>query len=200
MTSHADERAPTDSSWHHATTPLRPAHTDWLHHHLDVEGTETALGTFAARAAGAGVIPWHLDLDQIEEDAFHILAGAGALSLYGAQVLAGQLRQAVGRRHGLAVNQVGHSRACPFDLHALLPVPPDVLVLGPDHPDAVAWLWRAWGTTEMLRHVTRRSKSTRTRLCFAFWSADWTPWRALETLRTNWPDLRWNVRPRYDRE
>lgn len=180
-----------------AAPPLRLAHTDWLYHHLDIEGPPEAVDAFAAAAAGAGTIPWRLDLDQIEEDLFHTLAGAGTLSLHGAEILARQLREAAGRRHRLAVDRVGRSRACPFDLHALLPVPDEVLPLGPTHPDALAWLWSAWGTTDALRHVTRRSASTPTRLSLAFWSADWTPWRALHTLQAAWPRLRLTVRPHY---
>ncbi len=174
-------------------------HTDWLYHHLDVEGSETALAAFAGRAAGAGTIPWRLDLDRIEEDAFHTLAVAGALSVSGAGILAGQLREAVGRRHRLAVGRVGRSRLCPFDLHALRPVPDDMLSLGPDHPSALAWLWTHWGTTDSLRHVARRP-STPGRLSVAFWSADWTPWRAMEAIRLDWPELRFDVRPHYGRE
>lgn len=183
-----------------AAAPLRPAHTDWLFHHLDVEGSAAAVSVFADAAAGSGTIPWQLDLDLLEEDSFHTLAGAGTLSIHGAQVLAGQLRAAVGRRHRVAIGRVGHSRACPFDLHALVPVPEGVLSLGPDHPNAVAWLWTAWGTTDALRHVIRRPASTQTQLSLAFWSADWTPWRALETLRTRWIDLRFTMHPIYGRE
>ena len=179
---------------------LRPAHTDWLYHHLDIEGASDTLARFADAAAGSGTIPWRLDLDQLEEDAFHTLVGAGTLSLHGAQVLAGQLRTAAGRRHRLAVDQVGHSRACPLDLHALLPLPDKILSLGPDHPDTLAWLWEAWGTTDALRHVTRRAASTPTRLSGSFWSADWTPWRAMQTLRSDWPDLCFTVCPIYRRD
>jgi len=181
-------------------SPLRLAHTDWLYHHLDIEGSDSVLTAFAGRACGAGAIPWCLNLDQIEEDAFHSLAVAGALSLHGAGILAGQLRAAVGRRHQLAVGRVGHSRACPLDLHAVLPVPDDFLSLGPDHPDALAWLWANWGTTDALRHVTRRAASTPTCLSLAFWSADWTPWRAVEAMRTDWPELRFTIKPHYGAE
>ena len=31
-----------------------------------------------------------------------------------------------------------------------------------------------------------------------FWSADWTPWRALTQLAAQWPTLRFAVRPSYD--
>ena len=101
---------------------------------------------------------------------------------------------------------MGQSSACPFDLHALLPVPGAILQLGPDHPDALAWLWTQWGTTQALRHVAidaaperRRSVSTdTTAFAVTFWSADWTPWRALATLRERWSGLRIAVTPRYE--
>ena len=51
-----------------------------------------------------------------------------ALGLVGARVLAGQLRDAVERRHAVAVARVGHSPACLFGLHALVPVPADLIV------------------------------------------------------------------------
>ena len=94
----------------------------------------------------------------MEEDLFHLLAAPPApqrrrLSLAGARVLARQLGEAAELRHAAAVARVGHSRACPFDLHALVPMPPDILPLGPDHPDSLAWLQAHWGTTEALRHV-----------------------------------------------
>jgi hypothetical protein len=106
---------------------MAPAHTDWLYHHLRVCGPAAQVAAFRQRAAGAGVIPWHLDLDQLEEDWFHRLAApppaARTLSLEGARLLAAALRDAVARRHALAVARVGQSSACCFDLHALLPVP-----------------------------------------------------------------------------
>jgi hypothetical protein len=30
-----------------------------------------------------------------------------------------------------------------------------------------------------------------------FWSADWTPWRALTAVAERWPDLRFDVCPTY---
>ena len=88
------------------------------------------------------------------------------------------------------------------------PVPADLLRLGPDDPAALAWLWTHWGTTQALRHVAAVSEAfpddpvtptpgeavVRVR----FWSADWTPWRALAQLAARWPALRFAVRPRYD--
>jgi hypothetical protein len=193
--------------------PLRLAHTDWLYHRLTISGPEEGVAAFREAARGAGVIPWHLDLDRIEEDCFHLLVSPPAprqrtLSLAGARIVAGQLRDAVGRRHDLAVACVGRSRACPLDLHALVPVPDALLRLGPDDAAPLAWLWEHWGTTQALRHVTEDTalnQSGRDRrrpgdAAFAinFWSADWTPWRALARIAVCWPALRFDTRPLYD--
>ena len=192
-----------------AGTPLRLPHTDWLFHRLTVTGPAAAVAAFRVAASGAGTIPWRLDLDSLEEDWFLLLVPAHrALSLAGARVLAGQLRQAVEHRHAVVVARVGRSRVCPFDLHALVPVPAAILELGPDHPDALAWLWHHWGTTQALRHVAPDPPPTRAptpklatgedRLQLSFWSADWTPWRAFERISADWPTLRFDVQPQYD--
>lgn len=185
--------------------PLVPGHTDWLYHHLTVTGPAEQIAPFRQAAAGAGVIPWTLDLDRMEEDVFQRLMASGAgqvrtLSLDGARLLAAELRDAVARRHALAVARVGRSTDCPFDLFSIVPVPPEILRLGPDHPDALSWLWTHWGTTQTLRHVARRQSSGVSGQTFAlsFWSADWTPWRALQTVRGNWPELHIEVRPIYE--
>ena len=182
------------------------AHPDWLFHHLRIEGPAEAVAAFRAAASGAGVVPWNLDLDRVEEDAFLRLAApqgqARTLSLQGARMLAAELRDAVARRHALAVARVGHDKNCCFDLHALLPVPGDILRLGPDHPDALRWLWEHWGTTEALRQVALapdRDEAVPEDTVFrlSFWSADWTPWQALTTVETRFPALRLDVQPHY---
>jgi hypothetical protein len=188
---------------------------------------------FRHAAAGTGIIPWHLDLDVLEEDWFLRLMSPPrgpateppVLSAVGARVLARQLREAVAARQEAAIALVGHSRACPFDLHALVPVPDDILRLGPDDPGSLAWLWEHWGTTEPLRHVenatsqrisgggdvdlgstgerqhhSRHQKTAGGRkIVFTFWSADWTPWRALSQIAAAWPALSFDVRPHYER-
>jgi len=191
---------------------MRLANPDWLHHRLTISGPPEALAAFKRAAAGAGVIPWHFDLDRMQEDFFHLLvAPPRPLSIAGARIFARQLRDAVGHRHDVAVRAVravGTGRACPFDLHALVPVPAWALALGPDEPQPLAWLWEHWGTTEALRRVTDESggmaagKSPREaepgRWQLSFWSADWTPWRALHRLGPRWPALRFACRPTYD--
>jgi hypothetical protein len=197
--------------------PLRLAHTDWLHHRLRITGPKAELARFREAACGAGTVPWQLDLDRMAEDFFHLLAAppprAGflhapprSLGLKGARIVADRLITAVARRHALAVARVGNSRACPFDLHVLVPVPEVVLRLGPDDPAALAWLWQHWGTTQTLRQVAEdtgaaaRGRPAPGEAVFAitFWSADWTPWRALASIAATWPGLRFDTSPRYD--
>jgi hypothetical protein len=192
----------------HRHAPQRLPHPDWLLHRLCVSGSRADLAAFRAAAAGAGTIPWELDLERMEEDWFHLLmVPPRRLSLAGARVLAGQLRAAVEQRHALAVAQVGRSQACPFDLHSLVPVPPAMLQRGPDDPVALSWLWRHWGTTGALRRVAIDTDATETRRSLAsgealftvsFWSADWTPWRALARIAADWPSLRFETRPIYE--
>ncbi len=193
-----------------AGLPIHLSHTDWLHHRLVVTGPADALAAFQAAASGAGTIPWHLDGDRMAEDLFHLLVAPPApqrrrLSLAGARQLARQLREAAELRHAAACARVSLSQACALDLHALLPMPPDILRLGPDALGALAWLWGHWGTTAPLRHVTVKPPSAlRTPLPagtatvqISFWSADWTPWRALADVAARWLTLRFDIRPTY---
>ncbi len=202
-----------------STPIMRLPNPDWLHHRLTISGPPEAVAAFKRAAAGAGIIPWHYDLDRMEEDFCHLLVAPVAvpgsvrhpprpLSIAGARIFARQLRDAVGYRHDVAVRAVGTGRACPFDLHALVPVPAWALALGPDEPQSLAWLWEHWGTTEALRRVTDESGGTAAgkspqeaepgRWQLSFWSADWTPWRALHRLGPRWPVLRFACRPTYD--
>ena len=154
--------------------------TDWLYHRLTVSGPDDQVAAFANAAAGAGVVPWRLDF-------------------------AKQFREKVEARQAKALALVGTSRACPFDLHVLLPVPARVLALGPDDPAAEAWLMTHWGTTE-LRQVTvlppLKGRSYlppgRRALRLGFFSANWSPWPALRTLRKTWPALRLMLQPVYE--
>jgi len=146
---------------------MRLPNPDWLHHRLTISGPPVAVAAFKRAAGGAGIIPWHYDLDRMEEDFFHLLVTPAAapgggqpqrqLSIAGARIFARQLREAVGHRHDVAVRAVGASSTCPFDLHALVRVPAPILALGPDEPQSLAWLWEHWGTTEALRRVTDES-------------------------------------------
>jgi len=192
---------------------LRLPHPDWLHHRMVVTGAAAEVAAFRVASAGPGEVPWPLDPDQAEEGMLHLLLrppapGHRILSAAGARALAGQLREAAALRHAAVLARAGRSRACPFDLHQLVPVPEAVLRLGLDHPDAVRWLWEHWGTTEMLRGVQEDHYATLGRhpvlrqdpgaLHLSFWSADWTPWRALAAIAGRWPALRFDTQPNYD--
>ncbi|MHB0669001.1 hypothetical protein [Roseomonas mucosa] len=184
-----------------------PAHTDWLRNLLVVTGPTRETGQFRAAAAGAGVIPWVLDLDGLEEDWFLSLAtpaeGERAISLQGARILARRLRDAAAANHQRAMARIGTDRRCPFDLQRLLPVPPGILRLGPNDPDSRTWLWTHWGTTRPLRHVRELQptldgrKRRMAELRVEFWSADWSPWQALRRLCRNWPALSFGLQPDY---
>jgi hypothetical protein len=188
---------------------LRLPHTDWLRHELVITGVPSELAAFEAAAAGAGAIPWEYpDLDLEEEDRVQALVqppdGSRGLDIDSARVLARELREAIFDHQQKIVTTVAQSPACPFDLHKLLPVPAEILQLGPEHSASLAWLQSNWGTTRPLRHVQRlpakpvtgKRKTARRRL--EFWSADWTPWAVFVAIRKTWPALGFNVQPDYD--
>ncbi|WP_207541015.1 hypothetical protein [Sabulicella rubraurantiaca] len=85
-----------------------------------------------------------------------------------------------------------------FDLHSLVPVPWPVLQLGPDHPKAIEWMFSHWCTTWTLRRVeevplAKEEKKAwppgQALIRYRFWSADWSPWQAIEKLEGEWPAL-----------
>ena len=193
---------------HHRGNEVAPAATDWLRNTLVVRGPAEAVAGFRDAAAGPGVIPWRLDLDRLEEDWFLPMAaplgGLRAISLAGARILARRLRDATAARHARALERLARGeRGCPFDLHRLQPVPPTILQLGPDDPASQAWLWTRWGTTRALRHVRALSARVDGRrkhtdeVVVEFWSADWSPWRAIARLRREWPKLTFELVPDY---
>ena len=126
------------------------------------------------------------------------------LSVEGCHILAQQFSERVMARQARAAALVGHSRACPFDLHVLLPVPEAILMLGPTHPKALAWLAAHWGTTDRLRQVTVREKpSTGRRLprshaviSYGFFTLGETPQVAIAQFAARWPALRFVLQPR----
>ena len=189
--------------------PRQVVVTDWLYHRLTISGPDDQVSAFASAAAGAGVVPWRLDLAALEEDLFHrLLTGCprSRLSVDGCRAFAGQFREAVEARQARAGALVGRSRACPFDLHALLPVPARVLALGPEDPAAHHWLRTHWGTTALRQVAGLPPLKGRSYLPpghravrFGFFAADWSPWQALRQIRTTWPALRLVLQPVYER-
>lgn len=187
---------------HLATAPT------WLYHHLTISGPADIVDAFAATARGSGVVPWRLDGADVEETVVHLaLAARGRrekpLTVEGCRILARQFRDRVEVRHARAAALVDHSRACPFDLHTLLPVPAAILARGPGDPEALAWLAAYWGT-ERLHQVGMRDKATAGRRLprghavrgYGFFTAGDTPRAAIAALAARWPALRFVLVPR----
>jgi hypothetical protein len=179
----------------------------WLYHHLTVTGPAGTLVAFAEAARGSGVIPWRIDAGRIEEDVFHLAVAQPParrnLTVAGCRILARQFRERVEMRQAQAAALVGRSRACPFDLHQLLPVPEAILALGPTHPAALAWLSAHWGTTDRLRQAAERAPTPGRRLPqghaaigYGFFTEGETPRAAIARLAAGWPDLRLALQPR----
>ena len=181
---------------------------NWLYHHLTVSGPAGSLENFSAVARGAGVVPWRFDADRFEEDVFHRAAAVPAaqrgLSIDGCHILARQFRTLVEAHRARAAARVGRGRECPFDLHALLPVPEEILARGENHPDALAWLATNWGITDKPRQVVLRPGATAGRrlprghavIGYGFFTAGETPHRAIAALAARFPGLRFALLPR----
>jgi hypothetical protein len=163
---------------------------------------------FAAAARGAGVIPWQLDYADVEETVFTLAISQPAsrrnLTVEGCRILARQFREKVEARQGRAAALVGHSFLCPFDLHALLPIPETILSLGPAHPTALAWMTAHWGMIDAPRQVTVRDKPTMGRrlkknhsvVGYGFFTAGDTPQAAVDAIGSRWPALGFWLVPR----
>ena len=204
------ERSVTYATFPEPGAVLALPHPEWLYHRLSVWGPPRHVQEFARAAAGAGVTPWQCDYQRLEEDwAYLILASlarrraqeASAIHMRGVRALARRLRRRMEMEHEAALSWIGISRACPFDLHQLVPVPAEVLALGSDDRMARAWLWQNWGTTWPLRRVERQVIPTgkhQPQWCVSFWSADWSPWRAIAWLQRDWPELTFQLAPHYD--
>ena len=181
------------------------ASPDWLHHRLTVEGPPAPLAGFRQAAAGAGVVPFAFDSVRFAEDWFYRLMAdqqrqprRHRLSSPAARKLAAQLSELCWQEHAHAAAQVGTGRGCVFDLHALVPVPWDILRLGFADPAATDWLWSHWGTTWPLRQVRPLAAGPAAWAC-EFFAADWSPWPALATIRHRFPQLSFALQPAYPR-
>jgi hypothetical protein len=181
---------------------------DCLYHHLTISGPAADVDRFADVARGSGVIPWRLDGAALEEDVFIRAvsqpASRRSLIVAGCRILARQFRDRFEAHHARAAALVGHSLACPFDLHVLLPVPATILQLGPTDPAALAWLKLHWGTADRLRQVIRRPRpgpgrrlpAGHTVIGYGFFTGGDTPLAAVDRLAADWPGLRFRLTPR----
>ena len=182
---------------------------DWRCHHLTISGPADTVARFAIAARGSGITPWQLDYAALEDDIFVRAvpslarsiaqpAGRRSLTVAGCRILAGQFRERVEAHQAHAAALVGRSVRCPFDLHALLPVPEAILRLGPCHPDALAWLAAHWGVTDRLRQVAVRDNATAGRrlprghtvIGYRFFTHRETPEVAIRAIGAAWPALR----------
>ncbi len=181
----------------------RSAALSWLYHHLTISGPSSGVAAFAEAARGSGVIPWEVDTAAVEEDVFNLAVSQPphrrSLTVEGCRVLARQFRQRVEARQARAAALVGVSRACPFDLHTLLPIPAALLQLGPDHPQALAWLRQNWGTTDKLRQVVERPRPSIGRrlpaghsvMSYGFFTQGAVPWPRSGSWRRAGPGYGW---------
>jgi len=171
-------------------TVLALPQPDLLLQVLTVSGPADDLARFRQAAAGPGLIPWSDDRPLAEDLVDHLVRadpGPGARA---------EAQGLVDRVLGLCRPTV---RMVPLDLHALVPVPAEILALGPADPRALAWLWTHWGTTQALRPAGPvAAPDAPTRWTLSVWTADWTPWRALARIRTDWPALSLTIRPVYE--
>jgi len=178
----------------------------WLHHHLTVTGPTDMIAAFTTAARGAGITPWATDSVGVEEYVFNLAASQPPalrrLSIKGCRVLARQYRERFEAHHARAAARVGCSRACPFDLHALLPVPDAILRLGAADASAQAWLAANWGA-DTLRQVTqridagpgRRLPRSHAVVGYGFFTGGDTPQAAIMTVAARWAGLRFGLRP-----
>jgi hypothetical protein len=180
----------------------------WRFHHLTISGPAEAVASFGEAARGAGIVPWQVEAGRIEEDIFHLAAAQpraiGSSTIEGCRILARQFRERAEERAAQAAALVGRSRACPFDLQTLLPVPAAILALGPTHAGAEAWLAAHWGLTDSPRQVAERPGATAGRrlacgdrvIGYSLFTAQETPHAAIAALGRRWPALRFVLQPR----
>jgi hypothetical protein len=176
----------------------------WLYHHLTITGPAVDVAAFAEAARGPGIIPWRVDYARVEEDIFHWAVGARrGLSIEGCHILARQFRQRIEARDAKAAALIGQSRACPFDLHVLLPIPAEILRRGPTDQKSLDWLARHWGTPDALRKIVARPNPLAGRrlpaghavISYGFFTAGDTPRAAVAQLSPRWPTLRFVLTP-----
>jgi hypothetical protein len=184
------------------------AGSPWLYHHLTISGPADAVTAFAEGARGSGIVPWRVEAARLEEDIFNLAVSqpkaVRSLTIEGCRILARQFRERVEDCAAQAAACVGRSRACPFDLHTLLPVPPAILELGLSHPETQAWLSAHWGITDSPRQVAERPHATAGRrlpgghrvISYSFFTAGETPDVAIGQLRPRWSALRFVLQPR----
>jgi hypothetical protein len=184
-----------------------PSTSIWRYHHLTIKGPTDNLAAFAVAACGPGIIPWAIDGAAVEEDIFiRAVSQPGrsrSLSVAGCRILARQFRDRIEAREAKARGLIGVNRACPFDLHVLVPIPATILAQGHDHPAALSWLAQNWGITDLPRRVVvrpdagpgRRQKAGYGVIGYGFFTAETSPTPAINTIAQHLPALEIQLRP-----
>ncbi len=180
---------------------------DWLYHRLTIVGPADTITRFRLAATGPGIVPWRRDYDALTDHLVMLLiqpnqSGHRTITIADARQLAGRLRDLYWRDDQSALDHYyRQTPRCPLDLHRLVPVPDEILRLGDDAAASRCWLWGHWGTTWQLRRVRDITTSFRvnqqTTRIYDFWSADWSPWRAIATIAATWPTLAARLHPAY---
>jgi hypothetical protein len=132
------------------------------------------------------------------------VAVRGGLLIEGCHILARPFRERIEARDAKAAALIGRGRACPFYLHVLLPIPPEILRRGPTDPESLAWLAKHWGTRDDLRKIVerpnpspeRRLPSGHALISYGFFTSGETPRAAIGQLGARWPALRFVLTPR----
>lgn len=179
---------------------------EWLYNELLITGPEEELKLFAVAARGPGVTPWRINYDKIEEDIFNIAVSRPPplrlLDIEGCRILARQFSERVAARQARANARIGKSKACPFDLQTIIPIPENVLFLGASDPKAIEWLLENWGTADGLRQVQSLEKpSTGKRLPgghrtigYSFFTINTSAEHAVSFIKEAWLGLRFTLR------
>jgi hypothetical protein len=196
------------------------AHDDWIGARLVVEGKSgdanlaIELTRFQMAVRGPGTIPWAIDYDALEEEWLRRLLSANLDPVRSVRSLRGMAKKArdhveheyeplrlalidAARGRDLDDRQAALQARCALDLQSVIPIPPDILSLGEEHPAAARWLWENWGTTAALRRVVCHQPAP-TRLLYTFFAANWTPWRAFARIASEFPTLDFRLSSKQD--
>jgi hypothetical protein len=184
-------------------------HPDWFEMRMLVTGPLADLNDLRRAAAGSGTVGWAVDYDQVEQDFIAAMLAPAArgerlsVSLDGVRIIAREMREMMWEACEVNISAVGVSKACLFDLNALVPAPWDILRLGQRHPDAERWMWEHWGSIWPLRrveagpappaHRPKRLPDGHDAWFVRAWCADWGPWPVIKHCMERWPALRFSV-------